>query len=103
MSTAREGLKGELDFEVNPLLWDEISRQRELCLGGKCPFPPLDGVVFDEVASHYLGGEVSNYRIIYLLNEIHNPFGRRKIDSACHQIFNDYWGNRNEKCRLQNA
>lgn len=116
VSATKEGLKGELDFEVNPRLWDEVSRQRELCLGGKCPFrrdcyygrarrnwekahilvvnhhlyfanlacegallPPIDGVVFDEaqvleeVASHYLGGEVSNHRIAYLLNEIHNP------------------------------
>ena len=112
----KNGIKGDLDFEVSPKIWDEVCRQHDLCLGKKCPYrkkcyydqarmewrsshllvvnhhlyfanlssvgavlPRFDGVVFDEaqaleeVAAKYLGAEVSNFKILRLLNSIYNP------------------------------
>ncbi len=112
----KTGIKGDLDFEVSSKIWGEVCRQRDLCLGGKCPYrkkcyydrarrewrrshllvvnhhlyfanlasegavlPPFDGVVFDEaqaleeVASKYLGAEISNFKILRLLNDSRNP------------------------------
>ncbi|HAV43015.1 TPA: helicase c2 [bacterium] len=110
------GLRQELDFEPSVALWDEVSRQGDLCFGKRCPYrqecyyqqarirwfkshllivnhhlyfanlaaedmvlPPYDALVFDEahsieeVATGYLGTEVSNIKISYFLNLIYNP------------------------------
>ena len=31
------GLRGELPFEVMPSVWEDVGRQKELCLGNRCP------------------------------------------------------------------
>lgn len=112
----KNGIKGDLNFEVSSKIWDEVCRQHDLCLGKKCPYrkkcyydqariewrsshllvvnhhlyfanlssegavlPRFDGVVFDEaqaseeVAAKYLGIEISNFKILRLLNNIYNP------------------------------
>jgi len=112
----KNGIKGDLDFEVSPKVWEEVCRQHELCLGQKCLYrkecyydrarmewrgshllvvnhhlyfanlaskgavlPRFDGVIFDEaqaleeVASKYLGAEISNFKILRLLNNVYNP------------------------------
>lgn len=115
-SETDSGIKSDLDFIPKNEVWDNVSRDPDLCLGEKCAYknecfykkakrqekksdilvanhslfftnlasggkvlPNFHAVVFDEaqtledVATSYLGFEVSNTRIRYLLNSIYNP------------------------------
>lgn len=110
------GIKSELGFIPKDEAWDKLSRESDLCLGGKCLYknecfyrnakrreraahilitnhalfftnlssggvvlPEFHAVVFDEsqtledVATSYLGYEITNTKIRYLFDSIYNP------------------------------
>ncbi len=107
------GLLTELEFSPGPRVWDNVCRDRELCLGKRCGFrkecfyaraktrernarilvtnhhlffanaasggsvlPRFEAVVFDEahtleqVATGYMGLEISNFKLKYLLDTL---------------------------------
>ncbi|MFQ5673118.1 MAG: ATP-dependent DNA helicase [Nitrospinales bacterium] len=113
--TTETGVRGELPFEVLPAVWEDVGRQKELCLGKRCEtynacfyfkerkkwfgshllvvnhhlffaniasgggvLPRYDAVIFDEaqnveeVATHFLGLELSNTALIYFLDRLFN-------------------------------
>ncbi|MEE3253524.1 MAG: ATP-dependent DNA helicase [Nitrospinota bacterium] len=110
------GYRQDLSFEVMPQVWEEVGRQKDLCLGKNCEtysscfyfkerkkwfsahllivnhhlffanvansgavLPQFDAVVFDEAqnleeaATQFLGLEISNSKILYFLDRLHNP------------------------------
>ena len=110
------GYRHDLPFEVMPQVWEEVGRQKDLCLGKNCEtysscfyfkerkkwfsahllivnhhlffanvansgavLPQFDAVVFDEAqnleeaATQFLGLEISNSKIFYFLDRLHNP------------------------------
>lgn len=151
------GVRGELPFEVLPAVWEDVGRQKELCLGKRCEthnvcfyfkerkkwfnshllivnhhlffaniasgggvLPRYDAIIFDEaqnveeVATHFLGLELSNTALIYFLDRLFNrrtqkgiltrleadspvlPLqkkvidARRAVDTFFDRIFEDY-------------
>ena len=109
------GVKEELEFSPSPIVWEEVGRQRDLCLGKNCEtykecfyfkerkrwfgshllivnhhlffaniaggggvLPRFDAVVFDEAqnieeaATSFLGIEISNSGLFYLLDRLFN-------------------------------
>ena len=129
VSETETGYRNDLPFEVMPQVWEEVGRQRDLCLGKNCEthsscfyfkerkkwfgahllivnhhlffanvansgavLPQFDAVVFDEAqnleeaATQFLGLEISNSKIFYLLDRLHNPRTKKglltRIDHA---------------------
>ena len=125
----KTGYRNDLHFEVMPQVWEEVGRQRDLCLGKNCEthsscfyfkerkkwfgahllivnhhlffanvansgavLPQFDAVVFDEAqnleeaATQFLGLEISNLKIFYFLDRLHNPRTKKgllaKLDHA---------------------
>lgn len=109
------GLKSELPFEPLPAVWEDVGRQKDLCMGKNCEtynscfyfkerrkwfsshllvvnhhlffanvasegavLPRFDAAIFDEaqnieeVATSFLGLEVSNFGLLYFLDRLHN-------------------------------
>lgn len=116
------GIRGELPFEVLNAVWEDVGRQKELCLGKKCEtndvcfyfkerkkwfasnllvvnhhlffaniasgggvLPHYDAVIFDEaqnveeVATDFLGVELSNTSLIYFLDRLFNRKTKKGI------------------------
>lgn len=110
------GMKSELPFEPLSNVWEEVGRQKDLCMGKKCEtynacfyfkerrkwfsshilivnhhlffanvasngavLPRCDAVIFDEaqnleeVATSFLGLEISNSGLAYFLDRLYNP------------------------------
>ncbi|MZG29974.1 MAG: DEAD/DEAH box helicase [Nitrospinae bacterium] len=121
-SVTETGFRSDLPFEVLPQVWEEVGRQKDLCLGKNCEthsscfyfkarkkwfgahllivnhhlffanvanagavLPPFDAVVFDEAqnleeaATQFLGLEISNSSLAYLLDRLHNPRTKRGL------------------------
>ncbi len=116
----KTGVRSDLPFEPLPAVWEEVGRQKELCMGKSCEtyaqcfyfrerrrwysahllvvnhhlffanianagavLPRYDAVIFDEaqnleeVATHFLGLEVSNSALLYFLDRLYHPRTQR--------------------------
>ena len=125
------GLRLELSFEPSEKVWSLICRERDLCLGNRCPFrancyyakaraiqakahilvanhhlffanlasggqvlPDYQAVVFDEaqnleeVAASYLGLQISNTQVKFLLDTIYNPETEKGLISRLGELEN---------------